>query len=57
MAVGQKYAEFLVCPKCKGSLVLVHEGAGLKCERCHRVYPIVADIPILREDEAIIEDP
>jgi len=28
---------------------------GLKCSKCHRVYPIKQDIPIMLIDEATIE--
>jgi len=44
----------LRCPRCRG---LLHEtGAGepeLRCEPCHRVYPVVCDIPDLR----VFDDP
>ena len=36
-------------------LWLVHDGAGLKCDTCHRVYPIKDDIPVMLVDEASIE--
>jgi uncharacterized protein YbaR (Trm112 family) len=35
--------------------VLVHDGAGLKCETCKRVYPIKDDIPVMLLDEASVE--
>lgn len=25
---------------------------GLECSRCHRVYPVVSDIPVMLVDEA-----
>ena len=28
---------------------------GLQCTRCHRVYPIVSDIPVMLVDEAFEE--
>jgi uncharacterized protein YbaR (Trm112 family) len=34
----------------------VHDGAGLKCEKCRRVYPVKDDIPIMLVDEARVED-
>ncbi len=45
----------LVCPVCKQPLTLNAEKETLKCIHCHRVYPIRDEIPILLEDEAIIE--
>jgi uncharacterized protein len=35
--------------------VLVHDGAGLKCQKCLRVYPIKDDIPVMLIDEATVE--
>ena len=31
-------------------------GTGLKCDTCHRVYPIKDDIPVMLIDEATIEN-
>lgn len=28
---------------------------GLQCTKCHRIYPIVSDIPVMLVDEAIEE--
>ena len=35
--------------------MLVNNDTGLKCSRCHRVYPIKDDIPVMLIDEATIE--
>jgi uncharacterized protein YbaR (Trm112 family) len=56
MAVDPALLEILVCPACKTPLQLVHEGAGLKCDNCKRVYPIKDDIPVMLIDEATIEN-
>jgi uncharacterized protein YbaR (Trm112 family) len=56
MAVKQELLDILVCPLCKTPVKLVHEGKGLKCEMCHRVYPIRDDIPVMLIDEANIEE-
>ncbi len=56
MAVDPELLEILACPACKTPVVLVHDGQGLKCERCHRVYPIKDDIPVMLIDEAKVED-
>ncbi len=53
MAVNQKLLEILVCPKCKGDLVLTGAGDGLICNACRLKYEIKDDIPIMLIDEAI----
>lgn len=55
MGIAPELLEILACPECKTPVVLVHDGAGLKCGRCHRVYPIKDDIPVMLIDEAVIE--
>ncbi|MDD5543194.1 MAG: Trm112 family protein [Acidobacteriia bacterium] len=57
MAIKPELLEILVCPLCKTPVKTVHEGAGLKCETCRRVYPIKDDIPVMLIDEAKIEEP
>ena len=53
MAVNPKLLEILVCPKCKGDLVLTEPGDGLICNACRLKYEIKDDIPIMLIDEAI----
>ncbi len=55
MPVDPALLEILVCPACKKPVHLVHDGAGLKCDACGRVYPIKDDIPVMLIDEATIE--
>ena len=55
MAVDPELLEILVCPACKAPVQLVKEGAALKCNQCHRVYPIKDDIPVMLIDEATVE--
>jgi uncharacterized protein YbaR (Trm112 family) len=55
MTLDPELLEILVCPKCQGKLVLVRDETGLKCQQCHRVYPIKDDIPVMLVDEATIE--
>lgn len=43
--------EILVCPKCRGELVLSEQPA-LVCDHCKLVYEIREGIPILLIDEA-----
>jgi uncharacterized protein len=53
MAVSQKLLDILVCPKCKGDLILTEPGDGLICNACRLKYAIRDDIPIMLIDEAI----
>lgn len=53
MAVSEKLLEILVCPKCKGDIVLTQSGDGLICHACRLKYEIRDDIPIMLIDEAI----
>lgn len=55
MAISQELLDILVCPLCKTPVTVVHEGQGLKCGTCHRVYPIKDDIPVMMVEEAKIE--
>jgi uncharacterized protein YbaR (Trm112 family) len=56
MPIAQDLLDILVCPLCKTPVHLVHDGTGLKCSDCRRVYPIRDDIPIMLPEEAAIED-
>ncbi len=55
MAVSKELLDILVCPLCKAPVHLTANNAGLKCEKCKRVYPIKDDIPVMLVDEAKIE--
>jgi uncharacterized protein len=55
MAVSQDLLDILVCPLCKEPVQLTEDKLGLKCAKCHRVYPIRDDIPVMLVDEARIE--
>jgi uncharacterized protein YbaR (Trm112 family) len=55
MTINQKILNILACPLCKTDVKLTADEKGLKCIRCHRVYPIEDDIPIMLIDEASIE--
>jgi uncharacterized protein YbaR (Trm112 family) len=55
--VDPELLEILVCPECHESVQPVHDGAGLKCPKCRRVYPVGDDnIPVMLLDEAKVED-
>ena len=56
MPVDAELLEILACPACKTPVVLVKDGAGLKCHTCRRVYPVKDDIPVMLIDEATVED-
>jgi len=55
MAVSQDLLEILACPADLTPVKLTDDGQGLRCPKCHRVYPIRNDIPIMLVDEARIE--
>ena len=55
MPIDAELLEILACPACKTPVVLVKDGAALKCEGCRRVYPIKDDIPVMLLDEATVE--
>ena len=55
MGVDPELLAILACPECKTPVELVHEGSGLRCKQCRRVYPIKDDIPVMLLDEATIE--
>jgi len=47
-AIRDKYRE-----KFRGEEPVVEQ--GLQCVKCHRIYPIVSDIPVMLVDEAFEE--
>ena len=55
MSVDSELLEILACPSCRTPVILVHDETALKCKKCHRVYPIRDDIPVMLIDEATIE--
>lgn len=55
MAVHPDLLEILACPVCKTPVELVKDGAGLRCTKCRRVYPVRDDIPIMLPEEASVE--
>jgi len=57
MSVSKELLEILACPLCKEAVSLTPDGSGLKCPKCHRVYPIRDDIPVMLVEEAAVEKP
>ena len=55
MALDPELLKILACPLCKTEVRLTKDEKGLKCLRCHRVYRIEDDIPVMLIDEASIE--
>lgn len=53
--LSKELLDILVCPACKSALDYNPERQTLKCNSCHRVYPIRDGIPIMLVDEATIE--
>jgi uncharacterized protein YbaR (Trm112 family) len=56
MTLSKELLEILACPLCKEEVQPTPDGNGLKCVRCHRVYPIRDGIPVMLVDEAVIEN-
>jgi len=55
MALDSFLLDILACPECQGDVKITADEQGLKCLRCHRVYPIRDDIPVMLIEEAAIE--
>ncbi len=55
MTLDPQLLEILTCPLCKEDVKLTSDKKALKCVKCHRVYPIKDDIPVMLIDEATIE--
>jgi uncharacterized protein YbaR (Trm112 family) len=53
--IAKDLLEILVCPACKQALEYRQSPETLKCTKCHRVYAVKDDIPIMLIDEATIE--
>lgn len=54
--ISKELLEILACPVCKNDVVYNEEKQTLTCVSCHRQYPIREGIPIMLEEEAIIEE-
>jgi uncharacterized protein YbaR (Trm112 family) len=55
MALDPVLLEILACPEDKADVKLTADEKGLKCVKCHRVYPIKDDIPVMLVEEATID--
>jgi len=54
--IAKELLEILVCPACKKPLEYRPTPESLKCQACHRVYPVEDDIPIMLLDQATTEE-
>jgi len=52
MALSKDLLNILVCPKCKGDIILLDDNSGLVCPNCRLKYHIADDIPVMLVDEA-----
>ncbi len=52
MAIEKDLLDLLVCPKCKGEIVLETSGDALRCDACRLLYAIEDEIPVMLVDEA-----
>ncbi len=53
MAVDQELLEILICPNCRGPVEYREAEQKIYCMgKCHYVYPVRDDIPIMLIDEA-----
>ncbi|MBD3414016.1 MAG: Trm112 family protein [Candidatus Aminicenantes bacterium] len=55
MSIDPTLLDILACPVCKTDVKLTSDEKGLKCVKCHRVYPVKEDIPVMLIEEAKIE--
>lgn len=55
MVIDPELLAILACPLCKADIKLTADEKGLKCVKCHRVYPIKDGIPVMLIEEATIE--
>ena len=52
MALSPDLVAILVCPQCKGSLLLEPAETSLTCHACRLRYPVREGIPVMLVDEA-----
>lgn len=52
MAISRELLDLLVCPKCKGKVILTEKGDGLVCDACRLLYEIRDGIPVMLISEA-----
>lgn len=50
--MDKRLLDILVCPVCKGPLILVKSRDELVCRADRLAFPVREDIPVMLEDEA-----
>jgi uncharacterized protein YbaR (Trm112 family) len=56
MTISKELLDILACPLCKEAVQLTSDNKGLRCIKCHRIYPIQDDIPVMLVEEATLEN-
>ncbi len=60
--ISKELLDILACPECKTDVVLIEyednngKKHGLKCVKCHRIYPIKDGIPVMLIEEAMVKE-
>ncbi len=54
MAIGNESIKLMVCPQCKGKLVLNEKGKSIECEKCKLLYPILEGILVMLPEKACL---
>lgn len=50
--MNKKVLDILACPVCKGSITYDKKNNEIICPRCHLAYPIIQDMPVMRQSKA-----
>lgn len=53
--IAKDLLELLVCPVCKHELDYCQNPESLRCTKCHRVYAVKDEVPVMLVDQATIE--
>ncbi len=58
MALDKEFLEILACPVCRGVFEWRERDGKeeLRCESCHRCYPIEEGIPVLLPDAGVVRE-
>jgi len=48
--IKKELAEILVCPKCKGAVIIKEK--KIICKKCKKYYPIENNVPVMLEEKA-----
>jgi uncharacterized protein YbaR (Trm112 family) len=56
LTIDSRLLEMLCCPACRCAVRLLPDGAGVLCEACRRVYPILDGIPVMLVEDATFKE-